>query len=267
MASILDQLIDNNKESEKFENLQKYFQNFEVADLLEMDDPFELIADVEPVDRLAMRLFLQKYLMPLFEKQNQRLQEPKIINSGFESKIFASGALISQLFSKVDNKRMTISRFTEWVLNYVPNGSKIVYIDLSGNELLSADLKSVLGMIVALEEKSLLCENGLIVDLQNNRIHGVLQFQSEVDETIYSITNNKCVKFVDFRTNPFVSNDRKDFFGKLSLDSLVTSKLIWIHEIHLQTDGWHSFILYNKQLQDLLIKKHYEYFAWRTKNL
>jgi hypothetical protein len=39
-------------------------------------------------------------------------------------------------------------------LNYVPNDSKIVYIDISGNELLSADLKSVLGMIVALEEKS-----------------------------------------------------------------------------------------------------------------
>ena len=265
--SIIDQLIEDETESKKFKGLTKYFQDFEVKDLLEMDDPFELVGYVEPVDRLSMQLFLQKYLIPLFENNNQMQKEPKIINSGLESKIFTSGALISQLFSKVDQKRMTIPRFSEWIVKNVPIGSKIVYIDMSGNELLSLDLKSVLTMIVSLQENSLLSENGLIVDLQNNRIHGVLQYQDEVDECIHSMANQKCIKFVDIRTNPFVSRDRKDFFQKLNMNSLVTEKLIWIHELHLQTDGWRSFVSKDRQLQEGLINSHSEYFAWRKKNL
>lgn len=265
MSSILDQLIGNKMEREKFENLERYFQNFNVEDLLELDNPFELLADVEPADRLAMRLLLQKYLIPIFEDHYQRLKGPKIINSGRESKIFASGALISQ-FSKDDKKRMNISRFTEWVLKNVPNGSKIVYIDISGNELLFADLENVLKMIEAFEKKYLLCANGLIIDLQNNRIYCTSQYQGKVDATVYSIANHGCVTFVDFRSNPIVYNNLNDFFRKLSLKLLVnvTAKLIWIHEFHLQTDGWHTLVFCNKQLQELLIKRHNEYFALRN---
>lgn len=82
-TSIIDQLIENKAESKKCRSLTKYFQNFEVKDLLEMDDPFELIGYVEPVDRFSMQLFLQGYLVPLL---NQRQKEPEIINTGLGSK-------------------------------------------------------------------------------------------------------------------------------------------------------------------------------------
>lgn len=135
---------------------------------------------------------------------------------------------------------------------------------MSANELLSTDVKAVFKLIQLLENDGLLSPNGLIVNLRCNRIHGIQQYQKEVDEYMEKLLVHPKIEFVDIRVNPFASVDRKDFFQNPI--RCWPMKLIWIDEIHLNSKGWKNMIpSEDEALVDTVVKAHQQYFGWMKK--
>lgn len=260
MSKILKELCSDENELKKFQVLESYFADLDVSDIDILSDTEDLIQDVEPPHRLRMRVFTKKYLEP--RRQAKFVGSRKVAEELHEEGRFfyvQGGALISNAFATVDSERLTIVRFHESLLE---DPGQIKYIDMSMNDLLSTDLRLVADMVTDLSEKNMMGTNGLIMNLSGNRIHGAEILKSANDQALHTIIS--FVKFVDLRANPFVSVDRRDFFESFRPDSAACSKLIWVHEFHLNTHGWRRFVPEN--VIDNVIEIHKEYYAWMKEN-
>jgi hypothetical protein len=258
-------LCTDRAEQKKFKNLKGYFGDMNVEDLNELDDPEDLIRDVLPAHRLLMRVFIRKYLIPLRERPID-FASTEVTHIGNEDgeKVFAAGALVASDFASADQNRMTISRFHSRLVEGGAVKINFRYIDMSRNNLLSTDMKHVSSLVQDLHQRQLNASSGLILDLSNNRIHGIDQCEKEVIEAITSITACPSVEFVDLRANPFVSLDQKGFFASLTPASPEAIKLIWVQELHLPTHGWR--LLVSEEVVETVLTNHAKYFAWRKSN-
>lgn len=92
----------------------------EVVDVLQLEDPLQLVKDAEPADRFPMRLFLEKYIIPLLEVNYQHQNDPKLITlDDNQVGVIASRVLISNMFESLNNNKMTIAGFINGLMNKI----------------------------------------------------------------------------------------------------------------------------------------------------
>ncbi|KAI3639787.1 hypothetical protein MIR68_002101 [Amoeboaphelidium protococcarum] len=202
--------------------------------------------------------------MPLHERSMEPQKEIQVVAKNDVVSIRASGLLVAADLASVTQKRMTVSKFHNWLMDGVVDKSTLRYIGMSMNNLLSSDMKYISAMVEDLYRRNLIAPSRLILDLSSNRVHGIGQYREEVDGAITSILSCPSVAFIDLRRNPFSSIDRRDYFQGLTKNSPEASKLIWVDEIHLPTHGWR--ILVSDDVIEVVMKYHAQYFAWRKEN-
>ncbi|KAI3642104.1 hypothetical protein MP228_011659 [Amoeboaphelidium protococcarum] len=265
MPKILDELCKDPQERVKFDALAEYFHELDVVDLIEIDDPDDMVGDVLPCHRLLMRVFIKKYLIPLHQRSTQPLIQSKVVTVNEDGIVRVCGQLVPTFLASASQKRMTVPRFHNWLVegNDIPK-SKLRFIDMSMNNLMSSDMKYISAMVEELSTRNLINPSGLILDLSSNRVHGIAQYREEVDGAVKTILSCPSVAFLDLRSNPFSSVDRRDYFQSITTTSPVASKLIWVHDIHLPTHGWRGLV--PDDVVNVVLESHSKYFAWRKEN-
>ena len=260
-SEVLGLCLDPN-ERRKFEKLQVYFQDLTLADLGETEDPDDLIRDVETTDRMLMRIFIRKYLMPLRKRPRELLEPTQELFTTLEEgvTVFAAGMMIASDFASVSSQRITITKLHAMIIEY---NSPVRFINISKNNLISTDMRYVAAMVEDLNDKKLIAASGLIVDLSLNKIQGIKGCE-EVEDAITKITSCDMVQYLDLRINPCVSVDKRNFFQKLTSDSPTARKLIWVNEVHLPTYNWRSMV--SESVIKVVLDIHKEYFSWYSRN-
>ncbi|KAI3658048.1 hypothetical protein MP638_006784 [Amoeboaphelidium occidentale] len=189
MSKILDQLCKEPEERAKFAQLADYFNELDLSDLNEYEDPDDLVRDVLPAHRLLMRIFVKRYLMPLRECKIDLPKELIYLVKEDGVAVRFAGLLVTTYRSIIAAEGMTIPDLHRWLLKGELIKLKLRFIDISMNRLLPSDMKYVYGMVEDLRRRNMIAPSGLILDLSCNRVHGIAQFKEEVDRCVASIVN------------------------------------------------------------------------------
>lgn len=233
-----------------------------LADLEETEDPNDLIRDVETTDRMLMRIFIRKYLLPLRQRPRELLEPTQELFTTSEEgvTVVAVGKMIASDSANVPTLRITITKLHAMIIEY---NSPVRLINISMNNLISTDMRYAAAMVEDLNDKKLIAPSGLILDLSLNKIHGI-KGGEEVEDAIAKITSCDMVQYLDLRINPLISVDKRNFFQKLTSESPIGRKLIWVNEVHLPTHSWRSMV--SESVIKVVLDIHKEYFTWYSRN-
>ena len=156
-----------------------------------------------------------------------------------DGKLDARGCLTSRSMPFTSKWDVSLLLPKAMKLNLAENS--IHTIDLSMNNLFSNDLQYVVGLLKRLQPHM---TNSAILSLEGHKIHGIGEYHDVVDAVIGENAVMDKISFIEMRTNPFCTVDRKDFFMGLEPNDLVAQKLVWIQSYNLSGYGWKGLVKY-----------------------
>ena len=255
---VIDSMIKDEAEREKFADISHYFGILEVEDVIK-SDLSEFVTLVELKDRILMNTFVTNYLQPYKDSLRFEKSTTDVQNLRFRTGLLdASGKRIQSSYASISWKGLRIDQtqqITEKVQELV-RGEKIKVFDLSGVLFVSQDIKYVYKLIEALKDSLENC----IVNLENNKIHGYDEkYREEVPKVVKMLCEIDNVKYLVLFNNPFCTFDRKDYFQTYHEDPKVLQKLIWIPSHFLKGNGWKSLLKEEEMVQKSVSKVHEEF--------
>ena len=205
MQNIVSLVCKNPDLAEQFEQLAVYFGRLK-PDQLVNEDLEEFISMVSSEHKILMSVFVHSYLGPNLG-QRQLFFPGSGVTRRFileDGKLDARGCLTSR--SMPFTSKLDISLLLPEVMKLNLEENSIHTIDLSGNSLFSNDLQYVVTLLKRLHPYM---TNAAILSLEDNQIHGIGEYRDVVDSLIGEIAVMDKISFIDMRTNPFCTVDRK----------------------------------------------------------
>lgn len=217
----------DNKTIETFECLKVYFRNLTIEQIEQMRmyiDYSDFIDMVEPKHKIITSVFIHRYLEPYF---NNSVTVKKKAKMCFDNGVLDIVNCIESDTSYVSDRELKV--FKPKVKLFMENQKdKIRMINFSHNNILSGGLPVIVDII---EEIDTMLDFDCIVNVSNNRIHGVGDFRDRVINSVKMLIKNPKIKYLDMTGNTFCSIDQIDFFKGLTKEE--SEKLIFIDEYNV----------------------------------
>ncbi|KAI3643890.1 hypothetical protein MP228_010054 [Amoeboaphelidium protococcarum] len=253
-------------EMDTFAPLDTYFSNLKLKHFFNID--LEKLAENVPYNhRLLMTIFVQNYMRPYIE-QHQGLSagEHKTgATNGIDCSdgIFnARGCLVSSIY-EVDKISGQINirqlQKKDYLEQLTCKSGGFSRLDFSKNELQSVDLEIVKNIITQLNSQGKIKQNCQI-NLENNRIHGLGEYKEVVPRILRELADLPQISYININNNPFCTVDRLDFWRSLLVNDILTSKVVWINQYFLNSNGWKNLVfdeLVSQKMRDV----HRVYYA------
>jgi hypothetical protein len=253
---IVDLVCATKEQRDQFKNLEDYFGTL-VPDQLAQEDLESFIEMAMPKDKILMSVFIHRYLSPYLEQSTSYKSDSYRSMSLVDGKLDARGCLTSNALPL--RGKLKLSDAPSYLKEKCQSSLQtrcINLIDLSANDLLSGDIRSVKDFVDFL--RPYLSDN-TVLNLESNRIHGVGAYREVVESILVCLSEYAEIGYIDLRSNPFCSVDRLDFFKNLGFDKKLTKMLIWIEDYNLASNGW-IHMVNSEEVAEVVRKAHTEYF-------
>ena len=232
---------------DKFTPLAPYFYNIPLdnAKIHNEERLIDLLPKkLQPLGREFLWIYLKEFLKERSTAAVVTNQYSSVISPGnVPIWDFSDGKITSSRFKF--QKEKSISILSESITD---SFDKVESLQLSYCNLFDEDMKYVKLIVEKLS-------NCKIVDLSWNRFHGLLEpFKTEIDTNLRDLLTKHTVVIVG---NALATTDRVDFFENLDKDKL--ANLIWINEIHLNSNGWKKLIN-DEAKQSIVQEAHQNYY-------
>eukprot|EP00300_Choanocystis_sp_HF-7_P021529 c20791_g1_i1.p1 GENE.c20791_g1_i1~~c20791_g1_i1.p1 ORF type:complete len:274 (+),score=49.80 c20791_g1_i1:40-861(+) len=130
------------------------------------------------------------------------------------------------------------------------------YVSLAQCNFLDVDLPDLVTLVAFLSSRA---QNDFVVDLSDNRIHGVTEF---AERSVQDLLTNPRVKYLDLTTNPFCSFDKVAWFQTVERDQLL--KLVWIPQPWISSKSWTVMIPNREDIWPQIEWHHHQFWAIKT---